>query len=71
MYYCIMFQTYDAYGYSSGVDYDSHMDGPSDIEYERQGYTHIPDMVKRFLIYFRNCINEGLIFEIQNLYEST
>lgn len=31
----------------------------------------MPEMVKKFLTYFRNVISEGLIFEIQNLYEST
>lgn len=31
----------------------------------------MPETVRKFLIYFRNCINEGLIFDIQNLYENT
>lgn len=31
----------------------------------------MPEMVKKFLTYFRNVISEGLIFEIQNLYENT
>lgn len=31
----------------------------------------VPDVVKKFLVYFRNVINEGLVFEIQNLYENT
>ncbi|KAJ9592780.1 hypothetical protein L9F63_015558 [Diploptera punctata] len=55
----------DVYGYN----YD--MEGPPETDYDCQGYTNIPDVVRRFLIYFRNCINEGLIFEIQNLYENT
>lgn len=29
----------------------------------------MPDSVKNFLIYFRNNINEGLVFELQSLYE--
>lgn len=31
----------------------------------------VPDSVRKFLIYFRNCINEGMIFEVQNLYENS
>lgn len=31
----------------------------------------VPQAVQKFLVYFRNCINDGLIFEIQNLYENT
>lgn len=31
----------------------------------------VPEVVKKFLVYLRNCINEGMIFEIQNLYENT
>lgn len=31
----------------------------------------MPEMVKKFLTYFRNVISEGLIFEIQNLYENS
>lgn len=29
----------------------------------------MPESVKNFLIYFRNNINEGLVFELQSLYE--
>lgn len=65
-------QTYDGYGYSGSAEYDQHAADPhAESEYDRQGYNNIPDMVKRFLVYFRNCISEGLIFEIQNLYESS
>lgn len=31
----------------------------------------MPEQVKNFLIYFRNNVNEGLIFELQTLYEHT
>lgn len=31
----------------------------------------MPELVEKFLIYFRNCVNEGLVFELQNLYETT
>lgn len=34
-------------------------------------YPHIPEMVKKFLPYFRSVINKGLIFEIQNMYENS
>lgn len=40
------------------------------MEYERS-YTKMPDMVKKFLPYFRHVINEGNIFEIQNIYENS
>jgi translation initiation factor 3 subunit L len=64
-------QSYDTYGYNGVVDYDTHPGDPhTDSDYDRQSY-NIPEMVKKFLTYFRNCINEGLIFEIQNLYESS
>ncbi|GFG36307.1 hypothetical protein Cfor_00835 [Coptotermes formosanus] len=64
-------QGYDAYGYNGSLDYDPHSGDPhTDSDYERQSY-NIPEMVKKFLTYFRNCISEGLIFEIQNLYETS
>lgn len=28
-------------------------------------------MVRKFLVYFRNCIHKGQVFEVQNLYENT
>lgn len=31
----------------------------------------VPDIVKNFIEYFRNVIGEGVVFEIQNLYENT
>lgn len=31
----------------------------------------MPENVKKFLLYFRNAINEGVIFDIQNMYENT
>ncbi|KAG8038903.1 hypothetical protein G9C98_003210 [Cotesia typhae] len=53
--------------------YDTYDDyGPPDVHtdsYER--FRQVPEVVRKFLIYFRNCINEGMIFEIQNLYENT
>lgn len=39
------------------------------MEYDRS-YGKIPEAVKNFLSYFRRVINEGLIFEIQNMYEN-
>jgi len=62
---------YDPYVYNGALEYDSHPGDPhADSDYERQSY-NIPEMVKKFLTYFRNCISEGLIFEIQNLYETS
>ncbi|CAD6224788.1 GSCOCG00005553001-RA-CDS [Cotesia congregata] len=60
---------YDEYSdqYDTFEDY-----GPPDVHtdsYER--FRQVPEVVRKFLIYFRNCINEGMIFEIQNLYENT
>jgi translation initiation factor 3 subunit L len=67
----IKLQGYDAYGYNGSLDYDPHSgDLHAESDYERQSY-NIPEMVKKFLTYFRNCISEGLIFEIQNLYETS
>lgn len=31
----------------------------------------MPDNVKKFLIFFRNVITDGIVYEIQNLYENT
>lgn len=31
----------------------------------------MPEIVKNFLVYFRNCVNEGLVFELQTLYEQS
>lgn len=64
-------QNYDTYAYNGSLEYDPHSGEPhTETDYDRQSY-NIPDMVKKFLTYFRNCISEGLLFEIQNLYESS
>lgn len=31
----------------------------------------MPEVVKKFLIYFRNIIHDGMMYEIQNLYENS
>lgn len=60
---------YDQGGYDS-YEYEPHTGDPhADLEFDRQ--YKMPDLVKKFLVYFRNVINEGMIFEIQNLYENT
>lgn len=46
------------------------MDPHGDLDYDRS-YGKIPDIVKKFLPYFRDVINEGNIFEIQNIYENS
>ncbi|VEN44724.1 unnamed protein product [Callosobruchus maculatus] len=49
--------------------YDDYDQG-EDYEYEESG-TKLREQVKNFLIYFRNSVNDGLIFELQALYEHT
>ncbi|KAF4532461.1 hypothetical protein B566_EDAN003036 [Ephemera danica] len=63
---------YDGYySNANAIEYEGHTGDPHlDLEYDRQ-YYKIPDMVKKFITYFRNAINEGMIFEIQNFYESS
>ncbi|XP_072947260.1 eukaryotic translation initiation factor 3 subunit L [Epargyreus clarus] len=62
---------YNEGGYESYGDYEPHTGDPQyDLEYDRS-YYKMPDMVKKFLVYFRNMINEGMTFEILNLYENT
>lgn len=31
----------------------------------------MPEYVSNFLGYFKNCVKEGMVFELQTLYEST
>lgn len=60
------FQSYD-YNYDS--EYAAHTGDPNlDNEYSRQ-YYKMPELVKKFLIYFRNAVNDRSIFELQSLYE--
>ncbi|KAJ8677965.1 hypothetical protein QAD02_013752, partial [Eretmocerus hayati] len=54
------YDTYDDYGPS-----DDHLDS-----YNRS-YRQVPEVVKKFIIHLHNCINDGMTFEVQNLYEST
>ncbi|XP_026486808.1 eukaryotic translation initiation factor 3 subunit L [Vanessa tameamea] len=62
---------YNEGGYESYGDYEPHTGDPQyDLEYDRS-YYQMPDMVKKFLVYFRNMITEGMTFEILNLYENT
>lgn len=69
--FSFQFQGGYEYGYGSNVDYEGHTGDPHlDLEYDRQYYS-APDEVKKFLSYFRSVINEGMIYEIQNLYENT
>nr|CAD7204177.1 unnamed protein product [Timema douglasi] len=56
------------YGYGAPPDDVHGTEG--DTDYDRS-YYKMPEGVKKFLTYFRNCINEGRVFEIQNLYETT
>ncbi|XP_015521936.1 eukaryotic translation initiation factor 3 subunit L [Neodiprion pinetum] len=63
---------YDDYNdqYDSYADYGPVADTHTD-EYDRDAYRQVPELVRKFLIYFRNCINEGVIFEVQTLYENS
>lgn len=55
--------------YDTGEEYAPQ----DDVESYSRNYRslQVPDQVKKFLVYFRNCINESMIFEVQNLYENT
>lgn len=58
-----------AYNYDYESDYGPHTGDPQlDSEYNRQMYM-MPEVVKNFLVYFRNAVSEGSVFELQNLYE--
>lgn len=64
-----------SFSQSFDYNYDSELGGHTgdpnlDSDYSRQHHK-MPDLVKKFLIYFRNSVNEGLIFELQTLYEQT
>ncbi|CAG5025232.1 unnamed protein product [Parnassius apollo] len=62
---------YNEGGYESYSEYEPHTGDPQyDLDYDRS-YYKMPDMVKKFLVYFRNMITEGVTFEILNLYENT
>uniref|UniRef100_A0A0A9Y4I3 Eukaryotic translation initiation factor 3 subunit L n=3 Tax=Lygus hesperus TaxID=30085 RepID=A0A0A9Y4I3_LYGHE len=66
--------SYDRGGYND-YDYEPHSGDPqADLEYDHRmhsGYARIPDTVKNFLAFLCNAINEGQLFDIQNLYENT
>ncbi|XP_017890437.1 eukaryotic translation initiation factor 3 subunit L [Ceratina calcarata] len=55
--------------------YDAHDSyGSPDVygdQYESPHYRVVPEVVRDFVVYLRTCINEGLIFEVQNLYETS
>jgi len=60
---------YDSYGH--GYDYDGpHSGNPQhDLEYESN--YRMPEVVKSFLIHFKNVIASGKIYDIQNHYENS
>lgn len=62
---------YNEGGYESYGDYEAQSTEHYEPEYDRSSYYKMPDMVKKFLVYFRNMINEGVTYEILNLYENT
>lgn len=61
--------------YGGGSGYESHTGDPrQDIEYERQYHQTqstfiVPNDIKNFLTFFRKCVNELNVYEIQNMYE--
>jgi len=66
--------------YESGDIYEGPTGDPRlDAENERySGYSApqyaqytMPDVIKKFIIYFREIVNSGKTFEIQNIYENT
>ncbi|XP_046668168.1 eukaryotic translation initiation factor 3 subunit L [Homalodisca vitripennis] len=63
-------QGYGNYEYSQYEYGDLHTGDPQrDIEYDR--HYKMPEVVKKFLLYFCNALNEGLIDDLQNMYENT
>lgn len=65
---------YDAYGYPVTHETEFHSGDPRvDLEYERQfaeSYK-IPEVVRSFLLYLSKAIDEGNVYELQNLYENS
>ncbi|XP_055847046.1 eukaryotic translation initiation factor 3 subunit L [Episyrphus balteatus] len=63
----------DDYGNQDLYDDYGHTGDPQlDMEYERNYYSkQMPENVKYFLINFCQAIKEGVIFDIQNMYENT
>jgi hypothetical protein len=60
------------FDYSYGGDYDGHTGDPQrDMEYDRQYAYKVPEVINKFITYFRNAIAEGNIYEIQNYYENS
>jgi len=63
------------YLFPFNVSFQGEYDG--DAYYEDRYYDvdlyepKMPEIIKKFLLYFRNAINEGMVYEMQNLYENT
>ena len=45
--------------------YTSYGNAPGYAQYS------MPDVIKKFIIYFREMVNSGKLYEIQNVYENT
>ncbi|KAK9880836.1 hypothetical protein WA026_013162 [Henosepilachna vigintioctopunctata] len=60
-------------GYNNDNNYDDYgaHTGDPNLDNEYRHYYSIPDFVNNFLSYFRNCVKEGLVFELQTLYEQS
>lgn len=54
------------------LQYDAYDEyGATDDHHDYSSYQTVPEVVRKFIIYLRNCINDGMIFEIQHLYETS
>lgn len=42
-----------------------------DLAYERNNYYRMPENVKYFLLNFCQAVKDGVLFDIQNMYENT
>lgn len=45
--------------------YSNYASAPQYAQYS------MPDVIKKFIIYFREMVNNGKLYEIQNVYENT
>lgn len=59
---------YESYQYG-GLEYDPHTaEAPAEYDYEQ--YSQMDKTVRDFLLYFAECVNERMLFELQSLYET-
>uniref|UniRef100_U5EXC6 Eukaryotic translation initiation factor 3 subunit L n=1 Tax=Corethrella appendiculata TaxID=1370023 RepID=U5EXC6_9DIPT len=56
---------------NDNYDYDNSYDNNMESDLEYGDYYPMPEECQKFILYFRRVINEGAVYEIQNLYENT